>query len=257
MGLNIKRIFFYQVASSSAVCVCGEFGDSCGGHVPWDVQERIPPRAADPGNVRGLLPHRAHHVYRGEHRFDLCHVLTFAITTVADVGLVFFNPPSMTDQSLVSEVIRWLSAYTGHWWSFAVLPSNLFLSAVYEISPVFLLVKGEPWHENVTRSWTVRWNHVNIWLQQERQAEEVFLAAHSYRVVMQPSLWNVWGFIYDDLLLKQWRSRWALLWRAGKAGVKLLCCYFGTSNHERFIFFIIRFSFRHTSLNLKGLPLTP
>lgn len=60
---------FYQVASS-AVCVCGEFGDSCGGHVPWDVQEGIPPRAADPGNVCGLLLHRAHHVYRGEDPFE-------------------------------------------------------------------------------------------------------------------------------------------------------------------------------------------
>lgn len=81
-GLN--RMFsvlenFYQVTSSSAVCVCGEFGDGCGGHVPWDLQERIPPRAADPGDVCGLLPHRTHHVYRGGTHVDPYHIVIFAI----------------------------------------------------------------------------------------------------------------------------------------------------------------------------------
>lgn len=49
-----------------SVCVRGEFSDSRGGHVPRDLQERLPQRAADSGHVHHLLPHRAHHVYGGK-----------------------------------------------------------------------------------------------------------------------------------------------------------------------------------------------
>lgn len=50
---------------SVPVCVCGEFGDSCSGHVSRDVQERLPQRAADSRHVYCLFLHRTHHVYRG------------------------------------------------------------------------------------------------------------------------------------------------------------------------------------------------
>lgn len=53
-------VFFFSV------CVCGEFSDSRGGHVPRDLPERLPQRAADSGHVHHLLPHRTHHVYGGK-----------------------------------------------------------------------------------------------------------------------------------------------------------------------------------------------
>lgn len=56
---------------SVAVCVCGEFGDSCGGHVPRDLQERLPQRAADSGHVYSLLLHWSHHVHRGKTQQQL------------------------------------------------------------------------------------------------------------------------------------------------------------------------------------------
>lgn len=51
---------------SAPVCVCGEFSDGCGGHVPRDVQERLPQRAAHSRHVCSLLPHWAHNVYGGK-----------------------------------------------------------------------------------------------------------------------------------------------------------------------------------------------
>lgn len=61
--LQVPRGVFYFYF---LVCVCGEFGDSRGGHVPRDLPERLPQRAADSGHVHHLLPHRAHHVYGGK-----------------------------------------------------------------------------------------------------------------------------------------------------------------------------------------------
>lgn len=49
-----------------AVCVCGEFSDGCGGHVPRHLQEGLPQGAADSGDVHHLFLHRPHHVYGGK-----------------------------------------------------------------------------------------------------------------------------------------------------------------------------------------------
>lgn len=49
--------------------MCGEFSDSCGGHVPRDLQERLQKRAADSWHVYSVLLYRSHHVYRGKGRF--------------------------------------------------------------------------------------------------------------------------------------------------------------------------------------------
>lgn len=51
--------------------MCGEFSDSCGGHVPRDLQERLQKRAADSWHVNSVLLHRSHHVYRGKGRFHI------------------------------------------------------------------------------------------------------------------------------------------------------------------------------------------
>lgn len=56
-------VFFVCLCS---VCVRGEFGNSCGGHVPGDVQKRLPQGAADPRHVYRLFPHRTHYVYGGK-----------------------------------------------------------------------------------------------------------------------------------------------------------------------------------------------
>lgn len=53
-----------------AVCVCGEFSDGCGGHVPRDLQERLQKRAADSWHVYNLFLHRSHHVYGGKDKFN-------------------------------------------------------------------------------------------------------------------------------------------------------------------------------------------
>ena len=41
-----------------AVCMCGEFGDSCGGYVPQDLPSGLPPGASDLGHVRSVLHDR-------------------------------------------------------------------------------------------------------------------------------------------------------------------------------------------------------
>lgn len=46
--------------------MCGELGDSCGGHVPRHLPERLSQRTTDPRHVYSFVFHRTHHVYGGK-----------------------------------------------------------------------------------------------------------------------------------------------------------------------------------------------
>lgn len=55
--------FFYFFTGS--VCLCGELGDSHGGHVSLCLPPQKPQGALHPGNSCGVLPLGTHHADRG------------------------------------------------------------------------------------------------------------------------------------------------------------------------------------------------
>lgn len=49
-----------------SVCVCGESGDSDGGHAPVSVPPQEPQGAAHPRRGRGVFPRGSHYAHRGD-----------------------------------------------------------------------------------------------------------------------------------------------------------------------------------------------
>lgn len=49
-----------------SVCVCGESGDSDGGHAPVSVPPQEPQGAAHPRRGRGVFPRGSHYADRGD-----------------------------------------------------------------------------------------------------------------------------------------------------------------------------------------------